>query len=169
MAHSERARPSRNSSTSLGCLAISPPRTATPRQRQHALPSQAEFVLCEQTIYQVYCGWSLDQKLQIGRRLVQHSAQTRWTKPHLLELLIQAALPKIKRQVVLSWSDYDAIRLGQACHVQPSKLRAFLFARDGLVRCAQEFRERQAEEERREEEQRQMEEDERAGKRRQKA
>ena len=58
---------------------------------------------------------------------------------------------------------------GQACHVQPSKLRAFLFARDGLVRCAQEFRERQAEEERREEEQRQMEEDERAEKRRQKA
>jgi hypothetical protein len=117
-----------------------------------------------QTIYQVYDEWSLDQKRQIGRRLVQHSAQTRRTKPHLLELLIQAALPKIKRQVVLNWS--DAIRLGQTCHVQPSKLRAFLFARDGLVRCAEEFRERQAEEERREEEQRQAQEDERAEKRR---
>ena len=53
MVHSERARPSRNSSTSVGCLAISPQRTAPPRQRQRALPRQAEFVVCEQTIY----GW----------------------------------------------------------------------------------------------------------------
>jgi hypothetical protein len=90
-----------------------------------------------QTIYQVYDEWSLDQKRQIGRRLVQHSAQTRRTKPHLLELLIQAALPKIKRQVVLNWS--DAIRLGQACHVQPSKLRAFLFARVGWCGVPRSF------------------------------
>jgi len=51
MVHSERARPSRNSSTSVGCWAISPQWTALPRQRQRALPRQAEFVGCEQTIY----------------------------------------------------------------------------------------------------------------------
>src|SRR5829696_7627499 len=68
MAHSERARPSRNSSTSLGCLAISPPRTATPRQRQHALPSQAEFILCEQTIY----AWF---SVGMGATALTHSAE----------------------------------------------------------------------------------------------
>ena len=110
-----------------------------------------------QTIYQVYGGWSLDQKRQIGRRLAERLPESRRAKPHLLELLIQAALPEIKRQVVLNWS--DAIRLGQTCHVQPSKLRAFLYAKGGLVRCALEFRERQAEEQRRAEEQRQERED----------
>ena len=79
-----------------------------------------------QTIYEVYGGWSLDQKHQIGRRLVQHSSQTRRTKPHLLEPLIHAALPSIEPPVVLNW--VDAIRLGEACNVQPSKLRAFLYA-----------------------------------------
>ena len=117
-----------------------------------------------QTIYQVYDGWSLDQKRQIGRRLVQHASQTRRTKPHLLELLIHDALPSIEPPVVLNWS--DAIRLGAASHVQPSNLRAFLYAKGGLVRCALEFREQQAEQQRQEEEQRQAEEDERAEKRR---
>ena len=117
-----------------------------------------------QTIYQVYSEWSLDQKCQIGRRLVQHSSRKRRTKPHVLELLIHAALPAIEPPVVLTWA--DAIRLGEACHVQPSKLRAFLYAKGGLVRCAEEFREHQAEEQRREEEQRQAKEDERAEKRR---
>src|SRR4051812_49561071 len=86
MAHSERARPSRNSSTSLGCLAISPPRTATPRQRQHALPSQAEFVLCEQTIYGWFRKW-LEQGLfdrllgDVARR--RRRAMGRRAKPRL--------------------------------------------------------------------------------------
>src|SRR5215207_2156627 len=117
-----------------------------------------------QTIYQVYDEWSLDQKRQIGRRLLPHPPENRRTKPHLLELVIEAALPMIQPPVVELW--VDAIRLRQACHVQPSKLRGFLYAKGGLVRCAEEFRERQAEEERREEEQRQAEEDERAEKRR---
>ena len=113
-----------------------------------------------QTIYQVYCGWSLDQKRQIGRRLAQPLPENRRTKPHLLELLIHAALPSIEQPVVLNWS--DAIRLGEACHVQPSKLRAFLYAKGGMVRCAEEFRERQAEQQRRAEEQLQEREDARA-------
>jgi len=62
MVHSERARPSRNSSTSVGCWAISPQRTALPRQRQRALPRQAEFVGCEQTIYGWFRKW-LEQGL----------------------------------------------------------------------------------------------------------
>jgi len=118
-----------------------------------------------QTIYQVYCGWSLDQKRQIGRRLAQPLPENRRAKPHLLELLIHAALPSIEPPVVLNW--VDAIRLGEACHVRPDKLRAFLYAKGGLVQCALEFRARQAEQQRRAEEQRQAEEDERAEKRRQ--
>jgi hypothetical protein len=117
-----------------------------------------------QTIYQVYDEWSRNQKLQIGRRLLPHPPENRRTKPHVLELVIHAALPNMEPPVVLNW--VDAIRLGAACNVQPSNLRAFLYAKGGLVRCAEEFRERQAEEERREEEQRQAEEDERAEKRR---
>jgi len=113
-----------------------------------------------QTIYQVYSEWSLDQKCQIGRRLVQHSSRKRRTKPHVLELLIHAALPSIEPPVILNWA--DAIRLGEAGHVRPDKLRGFLYAKGGLVRCAEEFRERQAEEQRREEEQRQEREDARA-------
>ena len=114
--------------------------------------------------YQVYDEWSLDQKRQIGRRLLPHPPENRRTKPHLLELVIHAALPNIEPPVVLNW--VDAIRLGEACHVRPDKLRAFLYAKDGLVRCALEFRARQAEQQRRAEEQRQAEEDERAEKRR---
>ena len=57
MAHSERARPFRNSSTRLEHLAISPQRTATPRQPQRALTSQAEFVVCEQAIYYYLRRW----------------------------------------------------------------------------------------------------------------
>jgi hypothetical protein len=117
-----------------------------------------------QTIYEVYCGWGPIQRRQIRRRLAEHLPEALDPKPHLLELVIEAALPMIQPPVVELW--VDAIRLGQACHVQPSKLRGFFYAKGGLVRCALEFRERQAEEERREEEQRQAEEDERAEKRR---
>ena len=117
-----------------------------------------------QTIYEIYRGWTLAQRRQIGRRLAQPLPENRRAKPHLLELLIQAALPSIEPPVVLNWS--DAIRLGAACHVQPSKLRGFLYAKGGLVRCTEEFRERQAEEQQREEEQRQAKEDEQAEKRR---
>src|SRR4051812_23529733 len=93
MAHSERARPSRNSSTSLGSLAISPPRTATPRQRQHALPSQAEFALCEQTIYGWFRKW-LEQGLfaglleDVARR--RRRAMGRRAKPRLSIIDTQA-------------------------------------------------------------------------------
>src|SRR3954464_2660953 len=82
MAHSERARPSRNSSTSLGCLAISPPRTATPRQRQHALPSQAEFVLCEQTIYTVRQGGPPGGSARHGPPMRRCQAIARTTAPY---------------------------------------------------------------------------------------
>src|SRR5215207_9644876 len=117
-----------------------------------------------QTIYEVYCGWDPIQRRQIGRRLAQHLPEALDPNPHLLELLIEAALLMIQPQVVGLW--VDTIRLGEACHVRPLKLRGFLYAKGGLVRCALEFRERQAEEERREEEQRQEREDERAEKRR---
>ena len=117
-----------------------------------------------QTIYEVYCGWSPDQQRQIRRRLAERLPEDHDPKPHLLELLIHAALPSIKLQVIRLWA--DAIRLGEACHVRPDKLRAFLYAKRGLVRCAEEFRERQAEQQRRAEEQRQAEEDEQAEKRR---
>ena len=113
-----------------------------------------------QTIYEVYCRWSLDQKRQIGRRLVQPLPEERRAKPHLLELLIHAALPNIEPPVIQNW--VDAIRLGEACHVRPFKLRGFLFAKGGLVRCAEEYRALQAEQQRRAEEQRQEREDERA-------
>jgi len=79
-----------------------------------------------QTIYQVYDEWSRNQKLQIGRRLLPHPPENRRTKPHVLELVIHAALPNIEPPVVLNW--VDAIRLGAACNVQPSNLRAFLYA-----------------------------------------
>ena len=113
-----------------------------------------------QTIYQVYGGWSLDQKRQIGRRLAERLPEERRAKPHLLELLIHAALPNIEPPVIQNW--VDAIRLGEACHVRPFKLRGFLFAKGGLVRCAEEYRALQAEQQRRAEEQRQEREDERA-------
>jgi len=86
-----------------------------------------------QTIYQVYGGWSLDQKRQIGRRLAERLPEERRAKPHLLELLIHAALPNIEPPVIQNW--VDAIRLGEACHVRPFKLRGFLFAKSGMVRC----------------------------------
>jgi hypothetical protein len=117
-----------------------------------------------QRIYEVYCGWDPIQRRQIRRGLAQALPEDRRATPHLLELLIHAALPSVEPPVVLNWS--DAIRLGEACHVQPSKLRAFLYAKGGLVRCAAEFRARQAKQQRRAEEQRQAEEDERAEKRR---
>jgi hypothetical protein len=117
-----------------------------------------------QTIYQVYRGWDPIQRRQIRRRLAERLPEDRDPKPHLLELLIEAALPMIQPPVVGLW--VDAIRLGEACRVQPFKLRGFLYAKGGLVRCAEEFRERQAEQQRREEEQRQEREDKRAEKRR---
>ena len=94
--------------------------------------------------------------------MLPHPPENRRTKPHVLELVIHAALPNIEPPVVLNW--VDAIRLGEACHVRPDKLRAFLYAKGGLVQCALEFRERQAEQQRRAEEQRQAKEDERAEK-----
>jgi len=118
-----------------------------------------------QKIYQIYCEWGPTQRCQIGQKLAQQLSEDRRATPHLLELLIHAALPMIEPQVVRLWA--EAIRLGEACRVRPSKLRGFLYAKGGLVRCAGEFRERQAEEQRRAEEQRQAEEDERAEKRRQ--
>ena len=117
-----------------------------------------------QRIYQVYCGWDPIQRRQIRRGLAQALPEDRRATPHLLELVIHAALPSIEPPVVLNWA--DAIRLGAAGHVRPDKLRGFLYAKGGLVRCAEEFRERQAEQQRRAEEQRQAEEDERAEKRR---
>ncbi len=95
--------------------------------------------------------------------MAQQLSEDRRAIPHLLELLIHAALPSIEPPVVRNW--VDAIRLGEACRVRPFKLRGFLHAKGGLVRCAKEFRERQAEQQRRAEEQREAEEDERAEKR----
>ena len=100
-----------------------------------------------QPIYQIYCGWDPIQRCQIGRKLAQQLSEDRRAIPHLSELLIHAALPSIEPPVVLNW--VDAIRLGEACHVRPSKLRGFLYIKGGLVRCAKEFRERQAKQQRR--------------------
>ncbi len=118
-----------------------------------------------QTIYEVYCGWDPIQRRQIGRQLTERLPENRDAKPDLLKLLIHAALPDIEPPVVLNW--VDAIRLEEACHVRPFKLRGFLYAKGGLVRSAEEFRAREAEQKRWEEEQRQAEEDERAEARRQ--
>ena len=85
MAHSERARPFRTSSTSLELLAIGAQRTTTPRQRQRALPRQAEFVVCEQAIYGWFRRWLelglfdclLGEVARRGRRKVGRRAQPR--------------------------------------------------------------------------------------------
>src|SRR5215207_2334927 len=50
MAHSERTRPSRNGTASLGQRAVSPQPPSALWQIQLASPDQAEFALCEQTI-----------------------------------------------------------------------------------------------------------------------
>ena len=78
MVHSERARPSRNSSTSVGCWAISPQWTALPRQRQRALPRQAEFVGCEQTIYVVAQGWKPSRAIPAAAHIKSCSAMPIW-------------------------------------------------------------------------------------------
>src|SRR3954453_22769669 len=98
MAHSERARPSRNSSTSLGCLAISPPRTATPRQRQHALPSQAEFVLCEQTIYGRFSRSRCVQVLRHVNEALGKWAQRKYTRFRRRERAAMHWLGRIARR-----------------------------------------------------------------------
>src|SRR5215207_9919559 len=51
MAHSERTRPSRNGTASLGQRAVSPQPPSALWQMQLASPDQAEFALCEQTIF----------------------------------------------------------------------------------------------------------------------
>ena len=51
MAHSERTRPPRNDATSHEPRAVSPQPPSAVRQKKLASPDQAEFALCEQTIF----------------------------------------------------------------------------------------------------------------------
>src|ERR687889_2097291 len=51
MAHSERTRPSRNGGANAGQRAVRPRPRLAQRQDQLPSPDQAEFVLCEQTIF----------------------------------------------------------------------------------------------------------------------
>jgi hypothetical protein len=53
MTHSKRTKPSQNSVTSLGQHAVSAQPHSAVRQKQLASPGQAEFALCEQTIFDV--------------------------------------------------------------------------------------------------------------------
>jgi len=53
MAHSERTRPPRNDATSHEPRAVSPQPPSAVRQKKLASPDQAEFALCEQTIFAI--------------------------------------------------------------------------------------------------------------------
>ena len=106
---------------------------AGPYGKQHLL----------QEIYTVYCGWR-DKGLteQIWARLAARlSDQTIDRSAHLLDLLIRAALPQVRRNVATTW--VDAIRYGETQHIRPFKLRGFLYLKGGLVRCARLYRQAQ--------------------------
>jgi len=103
-----------------------------------------------QQIYSVYCGWRdcSEAKTIIARLRGRFPDESLSADAHLVEVLIRVALPSIKPNVVAIW--VNAIRCGESCHVRPFKLRGFLYAKGGLVRCARLFiedeRNRQAEE-----------------------
>lgn len=96
-----------------------------------------------QDIYTVYMGWRKGLTIngthaELMRRLADETISV---DTHLLELLIRVALPEIEINEVRTW--VDAIRRGEAHHVQTANLRGFVYVSGGLVRCAKLFRKEQ--------------------------